>query len=167
MHALRGLCGAVLMLAALLAPVTLVVAPAASAATTTTTPLPFTGFGALAVDPVHGKVYISAGKTDARIAVLSTSGQLKKTLTDLPGASALAFDPSLQHVVTVSLSSREIAKIDKPRPRVSPDVSRFRLTCQTARWLTPAAACGSGRAAATRSRRSCTSTRTAAASASA
>ena len=60
---------------------------------------------------MHGKIYVSAGKTDSRIAVLSATGQLEKTLTDLPGASALAFDPTYS-TLYVSLSSREIARID-------------------------------------------------------
>src|SRR5438552_5497222 len=87
----------------------MLVAPAASALNTT--PLPFSAFGAVAVDTQHGRVYVSGGKSDSRIAVLSKAGRLEKTLSGLPGASGLAFDPSYS-TLYVSLSTREIAQIN-------------------------------------------------------
>ena len=71
-----------------------VLAFAPHAFATTTTPLPFKAFGAKAFDPVHGRLYVSGGKSDSRVAVLTADGQLEKTLTNLPGASGLAFDTS-------------------------------------------------------------------------
>jgi Bacterial Ig-like domain (group 3) len=68
-------------------------------------------FGAMAFDSAHGRLYVSGGKSDSRVAILTADGRLEKTLTNLPGASGLAFDTSFS-TLYVSLSSGEIAKIN-------------------------------------------------------
>jgi YVTN family beta-propeller protein len=79
-NVLWGLCGAVLAGAAMV-----VAAPVAAAAPE----LPLPGFGDVAVDDVHERVFVSGGASSNGIVVTDFSGRVRRTIANQPGADGL------------------------------------------------------------------------------
>ena len=64
----------------------------------TPTALPATTYGAIAVDPTSGNVFVTSGKRGTTMSVLDAHGRLLRTISGLNGPTGVAFGPSTMYV---------------------------------------------------------------------
>ena len=76
-----------------------------------TTHLAFSTFGAVAVDPSTGRVFVTSGPSGTDMAVLDSVGDLTNTMFTLDGPSGVAFGPST--IFVAMAGGHEIDEFDR------------------------------------------------------
>lgn len=94
-----------------------------------TTPLPFSGFGDIAVDAASGRVFVSGGVGSSAIQVLNFSGQIVGAVNGEQGAAGLVLLGSNLYVALHDADA--IATID---PQTLTETARVSVPSGTAPW---------------------------------
>jgi hypothetical protein len=100
----RGMTAGLMALAALAAPV--------PAQATTDGPLPLPGYGDIAVDDAHDRVFVSGGPTSNSVVVTDFSGRVKKTINNQSGANGLVLSSDGTTLYVALAAGDAISAID-------------------------------------------------------